>query len=144
MNHVKTIILLLATSACAPQITGSSSQAAVFESKPEPLINAFTQRCSQPPASFIRKSESHIQCRINMSPDETAAAILSYDGHIDDLPQIVIDLTTTPHENGVIVRIENYLNVPQRAGPDVHVVVANSRTERMLSRLFTGSGGKPL
>ncbi|GAA6192372.1 MULTISPECIES: hypothetical protein [Roseobacteraceae] len=79
-----------------------------------------------------------------MSPDETAAAILSYDGHIDDLPQIVIDLTTTPHENGVIVRIENYLNVPQRAGPDVHVVVANSRTERMLSRLFTGSGGKPL
>lgn len=144
MNHFKTFALVLLVSGCAQQPTDPSSQKALFQNSPDQLLQAFKQRCSEPPASFVKKSDSHLQCRINMSPDATAAAILSYDGHVNDLPQIVIDLTTSPHEDGVVVQIENYLNVPQKTGPDLHVITQNPRTGRMLSKLFSNSGGKSL
>jgi hypothetical protein len=144
MNHLRTLALLLITTACAQQTTQSSSRSAVFEQTPDQLLLAFEQKCSEPAASFVRKSDSHLQCRINMSPDATAAAILSYDGHVNDLPQVVVDLKTTPHQDGVVVQIENYLNVPQKTGSDLHVIMQSPRVGQSLTRLFSGSGGKSL
>ena len=144
MSYWKPIACLSLIAACTPLDTDPVSPVALFKTQPDNLYSAFEQSCTQPASEFVRVSDSHLQCRIFMSPDATAAAILQYDGHLAALPYVAMDMRSEPLENGVRVEIEYYLNVPQKSGPPVHVKTRKPRSSRMVERLLTAEGGRLL
>ncbi|UYV39451.1 hypothetical protein N4R57_10870 [Rhodobacteraceae bacterium D3-12] len=143
--------LILCLSGCAtttptPKETGSGARvtAAYFTDDPAALIAAAKGACADPGETFVQPRDGVTQCRLLLDPQTTAAAILSYDGDIKALPQLVISLSTSPAGDGHLVAGCAFLKVPHKDGR-VSRIVQNDRTVHgQLREMFDAIGGKPV
>lgn len=129
--------------ACETQDVVAASKLAQFEQFPAPLFEAFEAACTGKAQTFSRPDENTVECREFLPPGATAAAILEFDGHAEDLPQQVIRFQASPYSSGYLVRNEAYLNVPQKTGSALQVQFADPRYDVMLERLYRRTGGTP-
>lgn len=132
--------------ACAPQHDVVSSGRARFLDFPEPLYAAFREACEGPAQSFSRPEDGIVECRELLSPDVTAAVILSLDGTIEDLPELVIRFTATEALDGLgyVVKNDIYLNVPRKDATTARVDLEDRRMSRTIDALYRKAGGIPL
>jgi len=97
----------------------------------------------EPAQKYQRFSRNLAECREYLDPESTAAAILSYDGTTDDLPQLVIRFESWPDGQDYLLRTDTYLNVPQKSGGPIHVIFPSNQYDRSLKHLYRVSGGVP-
>ncbi|MDU8929819.1 hypothetical protein RXV86_20730 [Alisedimentitalea sp. MJ-SS2] len=117
---------------------------AFFSEDPERLINAARRACSSPNEEFIRPRAGVAQCRLLMDPEATAAVILQFDGVIEDLPQLVISLSSARAGDGHVVSGCAFVKVPQRNGQVLRVVQEDRKIQLKLSQMLDAVGGKPV
>ncbi len=129
--------------ACATQDVVSSSGRAFFSEYPDTLMAAVESACVLPTQSFSRPEPGVVECRKLLSPDATAAVILSYDGTPEALPELVIRFRASPEEAGYLVENDVFLNVPQKTGLARVVRTPDARLSRTLRSLYVRSGGRP-
>lgn len=130
-----------ALAACATSNPQAISHSARFSTPPKNLFGAFEKSCSGPAQTYLRLGPNAGECREYMSPEQTAFAVLNYDGTTDDLPQLVILIAAQPDGTEFIVTIQAYLNVPQKTGGAVHVVFPSSQYSAQLTSLLRMAGG---
>lgn len=138
--------LVLAGCTGAAPISGGNAApvTAFFPDFPTALFNAVEVVCSKPTQTLRRPDRNTMLCEEVLAPEPTAAAILRYDGTVNDLPLVVVSLKADAVEGGYIVTSRNFLRVPQRDGPAREVVFPNARTDRRMREVFTISGGTPV
>ena len=131
--------------ACATQDPVSNSGRARFPEFPEPLYAAFRAACEGPAQSYNRPERGFAECRELLPPDTTAAVILSYDGSLEDLPELGIRFTTTETADtpGYLVQNDIFLNVPRRNAGELQVRLPDERLSRTISALYRKAGGVP-
>ncbi|MEM7320842.1 MAG: hypothetical protein AAF408_17705 [Pseudomonadota bacterium] len=129
---------------CATQDLVAVSPAARFSDYPDDLFAAFEMSCAGPSRSFTQPNANLYECREYMPPGATAAAILEYDGHPEDLPQLVIRFRTSDLNPDVLVKAELFLNVPQKEGLPKRIAPADRRLTAKINRLFAAAGGTPV
>lgn len=137
------LILFAGLGACAAQDSALSSHTARFPTRPDKLYEALEESCTKPAHVFVRPASDIYECREYLDPENTAAAILLYDGTTGDLPQIVLRLSEQPDGGEYLVHFEAFLNVPQKSGTPVHVVFPSHSYDRQVASLFRVSGGVP-
>ncbi|MBB97352.1 MAG: hypothetical protein CML68_22465 [Rhodobacteraceae bacterium] len=122
-----------------------SSGRARFSAFPEPLYAAFRAACEGPAQNYRRPEPGFAECRELLPPDTTAAVILSYDGTLDDLPELVISFTTSEPLDGVgfVVQNDIFLNVPRRGAQELQVRLPDERLDRTINALYRKAGGTP-
>lgn len=135
------ILLLCVPGACATPMDQTTSRTARFPNYPTELFAAFKKSCSEPAQTFLRQGPNQRECREFLPPEPTALAILKYDGHTDDLPQLVIRISTRPDAKEHLVTIETYLDVPQKSGGSVHVIFPSPQYDWQMASLFEMAGG---
>jgi len=136
-------LLVALLGACATQDPAISSHIARFPSQPGELYKALEMSCTQPGHFFTRPARNIYECREYLDPEDTATAILLYDGTTGNLPQLVLRLTERPDGGDYLVHFETYLNVPQKSGAPVHVVYPGRVYDRQVASLFRIAGGVP-
>ncbi|MEM8732195.1 MAG: hypothetical protein AAGF79_19970 [Pseudomonadota bacterium] len=144
MRHFWLTLPVLAA-ACAPQDPEITSGRARFPAFPEPLYAAFQAACTGPAQFYNRPDRNFAECRELLPPDTTAAIILSYDGSVEDLPELVIQFKTTEPLDGIGYLVQNdiYLNVPRRDASAVEVRLPDERLDRTINALYRRAGGTP-
>ncbi len=123
----------------APQVTS-----ALFAEPPERLIAAARQACSAPGEEFVLPRPGVAQCRVLLDPPTTAAVILNFDGDINELPQLVISLSTAPAPGGHLVTGCAFLKVPRKDGRISRIVQNDRAVAAKLRQMFDAMGGKPV
>lgn len=133
--------------ACEQPVTdpGAPSVASARFDQAPPILDEATQMaCDDPGSELVRPRPGVIQCRLLLSPEATAAAILTYDGSIEDLPRLVISLSTQKARTGDVVTGCAFLMIPLKDG-SVRRVVHNDRAlDARLRRMLAAVGGQPL
>lgn len=131
--------------ACATQQDVVSTGRARFPVFPEPLYVAFQSACEGPAQSFKRPDRNFAECRELLPPDTTAAIIVSYDGMLEALPELVIRFTTTEPPDGVGYMVENdiFLSVPRRNQRELQVRLPDPELDRTINALYRKAGGTP-
>lgn len=131
--------------ACTPQHDVVSTGRARFSDFPEPLYAAFQSACTGPAQSFDRPEKGFAECRELLPPDTTAAVILSYDGTIEDLPELVIRFKTSEPLDGIGYLVENdvFLNVPRKDASALEIRLPDKRLTRTIDALYRKAGGTP-
>lgn len=134
-------LLFAILGACATQNPAQGSYTGRFPAFPGEFYDALAKSCTSPAQQFARHSRSVAECREYLDPESTAVAILQYDGTTDDLPQLVVRMSARPDGAEFLLRIEAYLNVPQKSGGPVHVVFQDAALDRQITTLFELTGG---
>lgn len=144
LRMVATTMPMLAAG-CATQDTVSTTGRARFPSFPEPLYAAFRAACEGPAQYYNRPDPNFAECRELLPPDTTAAIILSYDGTLEDLPELVIRFTTSEPLDGVgfVVQNDIFLNVPRRNADELQIRLPDERLDRTIEALYRKAGGTP-
>lgn len=116
-----------------------------FSEFPEPLYAAFRAACEGPAQSYVRPDRNFAECRELLPPDTTAAIILSYDGMLDDLPELVIRFTTSEPLDGIGYLVQNdiFLNVPRRNQQELQIRLPDERLGQTINALYRKAGGTP-
>lgn len=122
-----------------PQVT-----AAYFTEDPAALVAAARGACADPGETFVQPQRGVTQCRLLLDPQTTAAAILSYDGDIKALPQLVISLSTARAGDGHLVTGCAFLKVPHKDGRVSRIVQNDRMVDAQLREMFAAIGGKPV
>ena len=138
------ITALLILGACAPQKSDNMTYVARFQTYPAQLLAAVKSVCTDPAQTYRRPSRDLAECRQFLEPDLTAAAILQYDGVTQDLPQLVIRFRVVSEGATFLFQTEAFLNVPQKSGPDLHVLFPNAQLDRQLAAIYREAGGVPV
>ena len=141
-------LTVLVVAGCTP-INGEADPVdgrteARFTERPDHLFSALEETCVKPADTFVRKSPNLVQCRTFLPPKPTAAIILSYDGTIKDLPELVVQLSGQTDSGSYVLENSYFLNVPQLSGTTVHVRQGDRRVERSMISLMRAAGGVPL
>lgn len=140
--------ILLIVAGCTP-INGDAdrvagSVVARFNDRPADLFEALEATCSNPNDTFVRESADLVQCRSLLPPEPTAAIILSYDGIIEDLPELIVQFSGHTVAEGYVLENSYFLHVPQRHGASVQVRQSDWLVERRMRALMQAAGGSPL
>ncbi len=138
--HLLTVVFL---GACATQDVAQISHRARFAEYPENLLESVESACSEPSDSFSRPDDRTIECRTFLNPQETAVAIMTYEGILDDLPRLVLQFHVEPDEPGYLVQFDSYLNVPQKTGAPLRVFYRNPTVTKTVNKIMRVAGGKP-
>lgn len=136
-------LLLVAIAGCSPQDVEDSTGKARFTEYPDRLFAAFEASCSTPAQSFSRPSPDLVECREYLPPEHTAALILGFDGTPKDLPQLVVQFSTTADGSDYLVEHDIFMNVPQKSGQNLHLQRDSHSQRRTLVEFYKRSGGKP-
>lgn len=141
-------LTVLAVAGCTP-INGEADPVdgrteARFTERPAHLFAALEETCTEPADTFVRKSPDLVQCRTFLPPKPTAAIILSYDGTIKDLPELVVQLSGQIDADSYVLENSYFLDVPQLRGPTLQVRQGDRRVERRMISLMRAAGGVPL
>ncbi|MAC81342.1 MAG: hypothetical protein CML66_25155 [Rhodobacteraceae bacterium] len=144
MRRFALIVPMLAA-ACTTQQDVASTGRARFPDFPEPLYAAFQSACEGPAQSYNRPEKGVAECRELLPPETTAAIIVSYDGTLDKLPELVIRFTTTqpPDGAGYLVQNDIYLNVPRRNAGELQGRLPDPRLSQTIDALYRKAGGTP-
>ncbi len=119
-------------------------ESAYFAERPDALIKAAQLACSGPGETVHAPRPGVVQCHMLLEPQSTAAAILAYDGTVDDLPRLVVSLASARAGDGYVVTGCAFLKVPQKAGGVKRVVHNDPRIATRLRRMLEYLGGQPL
>jgi hypothetical protein len=148
------IVALLALAACstpnqgvpAPDSLSASPTTgrAQFAAFPDQLFEAAAATCSKPFETLFRPSKSSLRCEALPPPDVMAQIILTYDGHVEDLPRYILKFDTEPNAEGYIAQIDFYLDVPQRNAAAKHIKFKDAGVQWNLDRLLKKAGGRPI
>lgn len=106
------------------------------------MLQAAQAACAGPGETFARPRSGHLQCRILLEPETTAALILEFDGSVERLPELVLSLSVTRAGEGYLVTGCSYLSVPRKDGSIVRVVPADPTFATDYENLLMAAGGK--
>lgn len=123
----------------APQVTS-----AFFSEPPDRIFAAAREACNRPGARFVQPAKGVVQCQMLIHPESTAAAILSYDGMLDDLPRLSMSLAAARAGEGWVVTGCAFLRIPQKDGRLARVVQNDRRIDARLAQLLAAAGGQPV
>jgi hypothetical protein len=115
--------------------------AARFATAPERFIAALPETCTAPNQRVLRPAPSVTECRMLMTPEATAGAILRYGGTIAQLPETVIRLRVENEGTGVLLHAASYLEVPQASGGVLRVVYPDPVLDARLRAVLVELGG---
>jgi hypothetical protein len=144
---VLVVLLLGACAAPAPvQPPRPSSQplpeiVALFDTPPARFIDALPETCNARNQRVLRPSPGITECRMLMTPEATAGAILRYGGTISQLPETVIRLRLVEQGQGYLLGAATYLEVPQAGGGVLRVVYPDPVLDQRLRTALTELGG---
>jgi hypothetical protein len=116
-------------------------QRAYFTTPPDALLDALPQICTAPTQRILRPAQGVVECRMLLPPEATAGAILRYDGTIAQLPESVIRLRLETQEEGYVLAVTNYLEVPRAGGDVLRVFFPDQRIATRISRVMVQLGG---
>ena len=122
-----------------PQVT-----AAYFAEDPARITEAARAACDGPGERHVRPRPGVNQCRLLMDPALTAAVILSYDGAVEPLPELVISLSTARAGEGWLVTGCTFIAMAHKDGSTLRIVQNDRRIEARLAELLAAVGGKPV
>lgn len=117
---------------------------AFYSDTPALLFASARNACTGPNEEYIRPAKGVAQCRLLLDPQSTAALILAFDGMIEDLPRLVISLSTAKAPNGHVVSGCAFVMVPQRDGTPLRVAQHDRKIETTLRELLAAVGGQPV
>lgn len=115
-----------------------------FTERPAHLFAALEETCTKPADTFVRTSPDLVQCRTFLPPEPTAAIILSYDGTIKKLPELVVQLSGQVESDSYVLENSYFLNVPQLRGSTLQIRQGDRRVERRMISLMRAAGGMPM
>ena len=115
--------------------------AARFATAPERFIAALPETCTAPNQRVLRPAPGVTECRMLMTPEATAGAILRYGGTIAQLPETVIRLRVEEEGSGVLLHAASYLEVPQASGGVLRVVYPDPVLDARLRAVLVELGG---
>ena len=150
---MRTIILGLfaLTAACAPRFTETSVapgealpiNEARFSERPERLHQAFQESCSRPTDSYTTNGANQARCQMVPPPDIAAGLLVRFDGALE-IPMIVVERVTREDEDGYVVGISYFANVPKKSGGNQRVYIRSRNLDRTIANLFRAFGGNPI
>lgn len=117
---------------------------AVFATTPMALTAGLAAACTRPGDRLVRISARSSECRSLMPPDAAAWAILTYDGVIEALPELVVNFTSRETEAGQALAIRTFLRVPQRRDAPKLIAIEDRSLTRRLQTAMARNGGTPL
>ena len=127
-----------------PPGADSAVAAAYFAEDPAALHAAAEAACDAPAETFVRPGPGVVQCRMLMPPDLTAAVILSYDGVVEPLPQLVISLAKARAGDGHVVAGCTFVRLQRADGRMARILQNDPRIQARIHALLKKMGGKPL
>ncbi len=115
-----------------------------FDAAPARLFAVAAEVCTDPAQRIARPSSNTVECRSLLPPENTAAAILAFDGTISDLPESVIRFAGSPGKATYLVRATVYLEIPREGKTPVQVQVYDPEVWQRLAGIMTATGGQPV
>ena len=115
--------------------------AARFEVAPTRLITALERLCTSPAQRITRPAPGVLECRMLLSPEATAGAILRYEGTIERLPESVVRLRLVEDAEGYLLASAAYLEVPRATGHLLRVAFPDPAMDRRMERVLENLGG---
>jgi hypothetical protein len=149
MRHL-ILFALFGLAACdiAPKTPRPDSEVGIerafFAAYPVRLMGAAVEACSAPGQTLVRPDRDTVICESLPPPQTAAGLILTYDGTIEDLPQMIISFAVAAAEGGYVVTAENYLRIPQRSGAARQVRLRDEPLAREMRRVLESAGGAAL
>lgn len=117
---------------------------ALFAEYPTEVYEGLAGACDKPGDHLERPSRGRLLCEGLPDPTTAAQLIVSFDGRIDDLPRFVLMLTGQRADGGYLVTFDYHIRVPQAAGTEQIVRVADARLTEVLRTSIRNSGGQVL
>lgn len=137
-------LCILCLPACTPPDMGRQSHSARFDTHPEKLFAVFDSACSGATDTLDTSRAGVSECRKLLPPPETAALIVEFDGTLDDLPQLVLRLSSDRlADGGALVTLDAHYIVPRKTGPALRVETRSARITRTTRNLLRAAGGVP-
>lgn len=142
MRFISALSLVVA-GGCATQDVEVLSSSARYPGYPDALFAAIESTCAQPADTLLRPKRGLIECRSYLSPEETAALIINFDGTPEKLPQLVMRFEAMLEDSGsYLVDYEAFIDVPQKSGAPVRVSQQSPWVLRRMAQIFRLSGGE--
>ena len=127
---------------CTTQDVEVLSNAARFPAYPDALFSAIESTCTDPADTLLRPKRGILECRSFLSPEESAALIITYDGTPEKLPQLVMRFQALKDNGGYLVDYQAFIDVPQKTGAPVRLSQHSPWVLRRMAQIFQLSGGE--
>lgn len=127
-----------------PQDKTPFSVQATYDTLPKEFMASVIAFCLDKNETLSTVSDTTVRCERLAPPRLTAALILQYDGHVEDLPKFITDYTVEKADDSFLVSVKTFIDVPQRGKAPKHVIFDGPRARRPVEEFLKRTGGSLL